>query len=196
MMFSGPLFPDWPFRGLEPHAYGLIMADPAWSFDNWSEVGEKKNPKAHYRCMPLEDIKSLPVVDLAARDCLIWLWATWPMLPHAIETLAAWGFAHSTGGEWRKVTKNGKSAFGPGYRLRTNSEPYLIGTRGNPPIGARNLRNGFDGLIRAHSQKPEESYERAERMAPGVRRVELFSRTNRPGWDCWGDEAGKFGDAA
>ena len=57
-------------------------------------------------------------------------------------------------------------------------------------------RDILEKLAREHSRKPEEAYAWAEAYMPGARRIELFSRTRRPGWDCWGNEAGKFGDAA
>jgi 5-methylcytosine-specific restriction endonuclease McrA len=74
------------FIDLRPSGgFDLICADPPWSFENWSKAGEVKNAKAQYDCTPLEWIKSLPVAALAANDCLLWLWATNPMLPHEID---------------------------------------------------------------------------------------------------------------
>ena len=51
-------------------------------------------------------------------------------------------------------------------------------------------------VSREYSRKPEEAYPAAELLMPDARRLELFSRTNRPGWDHFGNEAGKFGEAA
>lgn len=185
----------WPFKGLEPGSYRLIMADPAWSFENWSVKGEKKNAKAKYRCMPLDDIKRLPVRLLAAPDCVLWLWATNPMLDQAFEVIRAWGFTYKTGGSWEKMTKNGKQSFGPGYILRTSNEPYLIATVGKPKTSKR-VRTSFRGYVRGHSRKPLEGYRHAEElMLHQGPMLELFSRETQPGWDVWGDEVGKF-DAA
>ena len=189
------LFRNWPFAPHDPGSFGLIVADPPWSFDNWSAKGEKKNPKAHYSCMGLDAIKALPVAQLGARDCLLWLWATNPMLPQAIETMESWGFQFKTAGTWIKTTKHGKLAFGTGYVLRSASEPFLIGRRGKPPQGAKNIRSAFLAEAREHSRKPDIAYEMAERMAPAARRIELFSRVERPGWATWGDEVGKLASA-
>lgn len=121
------------FIALRPSGgFRLIMADPPWSFDNFSEAGEEKNAKAHYACTPLDWIKSLPVSTLAAENCVLWLWATNPMLPEALEVMRDWGFDYKTAGHWSKKTKHGKQAFGTGYILRCAGEPFLIGTRGNP----------------------------------------------------------------
>lgn len=177
-----------PFGG-----FGLIMADPPWRFTNWSAAGEGKNPTAHYDCEPLDWIKALPVDALAAENCLLWLWATNPMLPQALDVMAAWGFTFKTAGHWAKRTRHGKLAFGTGYILRCAGEPFLIGTRGQPCIGAKNVRSVIEGPIREHSRKPDEAFSAAEALVPERLRIEVFSRENRLGWSSWGDEVGKLG---
>jgi N6-adenosine-specific RNA methylase IME4 len=184
----------WPWPELAAHAYDLIMADPPWRFELYSEKGEEKSPQAHYRTMALEDIRALPVAGLAKPDCLLWLWATAPMLKAQIGILEAWGFAFKTSGVWIKTTPNGKIAFGTGYVLRNAHEPFLIGARGNPRT-ERDVRSVIVGRVRRHSEKPDEAFRAAEALMPGARRVELFSRTMRQGWETWGDEAGVFGSA-
>lgn len=198
------------FRDLRPSGgFDLIMADPPWSFDNWSAAGEAKNAKAAYDCTPLQWIEELPVAALAAPDCLLWLWATNPMLPQAIEVLLAWGFTFKTAGTWVKRTRHGKLGFGTGYVLRSANEPFLIGTMGAPRC-TRGTRSAvvsgggadwpasvitIEGETRAHSQKPEEGYAACEALMPEARRLELFSRTDRAGWSVWGDQVGKLGEA-
>lgn len=173
-------------------AYGLIMADPPWHFKTRSAKGvTKKGAGGHYQTQSLDWVKSLPVADLAARDCILWLWATNPMLDQALEVVTSWGFTFKTAGHWSKKTKTGKQAFGTGYILRCAGEPFLIGTIGKPKT-ARNVRSVIEGLIRENSRKPEEAFAAAEQLLPGVRRCELFSRQTRPGWDVMGDEIDKF----
>ncbi len=186
---------DWPWGDLQPHSYDFIMSDFAWSFSLRSEKGEAKSAQAQYRVMPLDQIKSLPVLDLCKEDAVHWMWATNPMLPQAIEVMRAQGFEYKTAGTWLKTTVHGKIAFGTGYVLRCSNEPFLIGTRGRPKT-AKSVRSGFTGLVREHSRKPEEAFAAAEKLMPKARRLELFSRTNRPGWDHFGDEAGKFDEVA
>lgn len=171
--------------------YGLIMADPPWHFANWSAAGEEKNASAQYRCQNLDWVKALRVGDLAAADCVLWLWATNPMLDVAFDVLRAWGFQFKTAGHWSKKTASGKQAFGTGYVLRCAGEPFLIGTTGNPKT-ARNVRSVIEGQVREHSRKPDEAFEAAERLCPDVQRCELFSRQERAGWDVMGDQVGKF----
>lgn len=186
---------DWPWGSLEAHSYDFIMSDFAWEFALRSSKGEGKSAQAQYRCMSLEQIKALPVLDLCAENSLHWMWATNPMLPQAIEAMKAQGFEYKTAGTWLKTTVHGKVAFGTGYILRSSNEPFIIGTRGNPKT-SRSVRSGFTGLAREHSRKPEEAYRAAEILMPTARRLELYSRTNRPGWDHFGDEAGKFNEVS
>lgn len=195
--------------------FGLIMADPPWAYAMRSEKGYAKAPEAQYRTMPLEEIKALPVEALAAPDCLLWLWAVNPQLPQAFEVLAAWGFTFKTAGTWLKRTAHGQVSFGTGYILRSSNEPFLIGTRGNPKT-TRATRSAviseevgelirediwpnpmitIEATAREHSRKPDEAFRACEDLMPEARRIELFSRTDRPGWAVWGDEAGKFGGA-
>lgn len=181
---------DATFADLPAQSFDFIMADPPWSFTDRSERGDKsKTAGAQYRVMTLADIKALPVLDLAAPNCLLWLWATNPMFPQALEVVKAWGFRYSTMGDWVKTTKNGKLAFGTGHRLRNCNEPFVIATRGEPRT-TRVVRSVVMGQVRKHSQKPEEAYREAVRLMPGehVRRLDLFSRTARPGWTAWGDQ--------
>lgn len=172
--------------------YGLIMADPPWQFKNYSKKGEKKAPGSQYNCMSLEEIKALQVGHLAGENCILWLWATNPLLNRAIEVLEAWGFAFVTAGTWMKTTRNGKMQWGPGYRLRSTNEPYLIGSIGKPLKGSASVPSGFGALAREHSRKPDLAYRHAEMMAPGAWALDLFSREVRAGWDNFGDEIGKF----
>lgn len=200
--------PPWPFGDCKPLSYGLIMADPPWPTKMRSAKGERKSAAAKYRLMSLADIAALPVHQLGAPDCVLFLWGVWNMLLNGGdpdrryananaarspigEVMAAWRFRYVTGGAWHKRTRRGKTAFGPGYRVRSACEPFFLGVIGNPATSRRE-RNLIEGLAREHSRKPEEAYAWCERYLPGVRRLELFSRTPRPGWDCWGDEAEKF----
>lgn len=173
--------------------FDFIMADPPWSFTNYSAKGETKGAKAQYDCTPAEWINALPVSALAAENCLLWLLATNPMLPVALATLEAWGFTFKTAGHWVKRTKHGKIAFGTGYVLRCAGEPFLIGSRGKPKT-SRSTRSVIEGPIREHSRKPDEAFAAAEALMPDARRIELFSREIRPGWSCWGNEQEKFND--
>ena len=193
---------DWPFGALLPFCADLIECDPPWAYALRSPKGEGKSAQAHYECMPLDAIKALPVNQLARRDCWLFLWATAPMLPQALNVMGAWGFTYKTRLAWRKMTKPGKNGepgkvrTGPGYIVRTQHEDVLIGCVGEPHY-AKALPSLIDGVAREHSRKPEEFYSLVEAFAPRAYRAALFSRQSRPGWQTWGNETTKFdGEAA
>lgn len=184
------------FIDLRPHGgFDLIVADPPWLYKNWSTHGTDKNAMAHYDCTPIDWIKKLPVAALAADDCLLWLWATNPMLPEGMQVLDAWGFTFKTAGHWVKRTTHGKLAFGTGYILRCAGEPFLIATRGQPKT-TRSTRSVIEGPIREHSRKPDEAFTAAELLMPEAKRLELFSRQQRAGWTVWGNQTEKFEEDA
>lgn len=182
----------WPFGGIRRGHYGAIVADPPWTFRAYSDKGLKKSPQAHYGCLSLNDIKALPVSDLGAPDCALVIWATAPMLPQAVDTMAAWGFAFKSAGAWAKRSSTGQAwAFGTGYCYRSAAEFWLLGTRGKPKGLSRSIRNLIVAPIREHSRKPDQMADDVERLFAGPY-LELFARQRRPGWDCWGNEVDRF----
>ncbi|MBO6755708.1 MAG: DNA methyltransferase [Roseibium sp.] len=188
----------WPFGELPMFGYDFIMADPHWRFETWSEKGRlSKGPDRHYQTAEISKIiKEFPIGYLASKTCLLWLWATHPMIDQQICAGRAWGFKFVTSGVWVKRTKHGKLAFGNGYRLRSASEPFVLFTMGNPET-TKSVRTVIEGPVREHSRKPDEAYQEAERLMPAAeRRLDLFSRETRPGWEAFGDEAGKFDQEA
>lgn len=193
------------FRAIPRSAYAMIAADPPWRYEARGE-GYEKSPQAHYSCMTTGQLARLDVADLAAPNCVLWLWAVGPLLDQAFELMRAWGFRYVTAGTWAKRTETGRCwAFGTGYTLRGCGEFFLIGKRGNPQALANNQRNfiapeDLDGILgdavlvdrkREHSRKPDSAYQVAEILFPGPR-LELFSREPRPGWSVFGNEARKF----
>lgn len=181
-----------PFAGLAG-GYGLILADPPWSFLTRSDKGKRKSPERHYDCMSIDDIKQLPVADLAGRDCVLALWSTAPHMDQALDVMKAWGFTYKTMGGWAKRSKRDTAwAFGTGYRYRNRMEPWLLGTRGSPGQLSRSITNLIVAPVREHSRKPDQMRQDLQAAFPGPY-VELFSRSGGdPNWAVWGNEVGKF----
>ena len=191
------LFEPSPFTSLPELQARVILADPPWSFKNYSAKGEAKNPSARYDCMPLDDIQALPVHELAdPTGCALIMWATAPMLPEAIQTMAKWGFEFKSAGAWAKQSQTGsKWAFGTGYCYRSAAEIWLLGTIGAPKQRARNVRNLIVSPVREHSRKPEQMRIDIERLWPGPY-IELFARERAAGWMSWGNDTDKFSGGA
>lgn len=176
--------------------YGVIYADPPWSFRNWSKKGTGRNAVSHYDCLDFGALASLPVSDLAAEDCALFLWATDPLLPRALELITAWGFEYKTVAfYWVKLNSAAKHEAdyftGLGYWTRANPEQCLLATRGKPNRRAKDVRRLIVEKRREHSRKPDIARERIERLVGGPY-VELFARETKRGWDCWGDQVALF----
>lgn len=73
--------------------YGVILADPPWAYRVWNKKDAKRTAEAHYPTMSMEAIKALPVDRIAAPDCTLFLWITFPMLREGWGVMDAWGFS-------------------------------------------------------------------------------------------------------
>ena len=189
--------------------YNIIYADPPWSY---SDKGCNGNAAQHYPLMKDADICALPVKDIAADDCVLFMWATYPKLKEALDVIKAWGFTYKTiGFQWVKQNRSGNGHFfGLGRWTRGNTEPCFIATKGDifpiilnddasaPCLIAtkgkpKRINPSVSQLVfsplRAHSQKPDEVRDKIVELMGDLPRVELFARSAAEGWDCWGNEA-------
>jgi len=150
--------------------------------------------------MDMDAIKSLPVAELAADNCCLFMWIVWPTMPEALTVMEAWGFKYKTVGFcWIKADATQVEMFddyidpymGLGYWTRANSEVCLLGTRGSPKRKNADVKQAIIEPKRQHSRKPDCVYERIERLVDGPY-IELFARTRRPNWDAWGNQTEMF----
>ena len=170
--------------------YAVIYADPPWQYRVYSTKHRTRGAELHYPTMCLEEIKALPVESLAARDCVLFLWATMPNLREAMEVIEAWGFTYKTVAfVWVKQNKLADSLFwGMGYWTRSNAELCLLATRGHPKRRSTRVHQVLLSHVEEHSRKPREVRERIEELMGRLPRIELFAREKAPGWDAWGNE--------
>lgn len=168
-----------------PHTYKTIYADPPWFERGGGKI--KRGADRHYSLMKTEDIKNLPVAELADPEgCHCYLWATNNHLKEAFEVLEAWGFEYVTLITWTK------DRVGLGQYFRGKTEHCLFGTtKKRLPYKVENGKRqqgvtGFWEPKREHSQKPEYMRQMIEKVSYGPR-IELFAREEHPGWDVWGD---------
>lgn len=164
--------------------YGVIYADPPWRFEPYNrETGMDRAADNHYPTMTIDQIKALAIP--AAEDCILFLWATVPMLTQALDVMTAWGFTYKSHFVWVK------DRAGTGYWNRNKHELLLVGTRGDIPAPAPG--DQYESVIEAssprHSAKPFHFREMIEEMFPTLPRRELFARGEPcDGWDQWGNE--------
>ena len=140
------------------------------------------------------------MAHLAAKDSVLFIWITWPILIDALDLIKAWGFTYKTCAfSWMKAHAGQIELFdeavavqvGLGYWTRANSDVCLLATRGRPKRLNADVRQGIIAPRREHSRKPDGIHERIERLVAGPY-LELFARQQRPGWTVWGNETDKF----
>lgn len=180
--------------------FGAILVDAPWHFKTWSAKGRDRCADKHYRTMTSDEICRIDVGSLARRDCVLFMWATWPMLNDALSVIDWWGFTYKTCAfAWMK-TQTVKNKYGPeqrklwsgtGYWTRANTEVCLLATRGSPKRKHRDVAQAILSERREHSRKPDEIHDRIERLVGGPY-LELFARKKRKGWTVWGEEVDKF----
>lgn len=164
--------------------YKTILADPPWSermLGKWQRR-HKAPEKIVYPTLSLDEIKSMPVDDLADEGCHLWLWTTNSHLRAGFDVMEAWGFKYLAPVTWVKP-----SGMGAWFVHRTQT--LLFGYKGKCVFPKARYKPTvlFANVERQHSRKPEESYRLIESVSPAPR-IELFARRPRDGWDVWGNE--------
>ena len=163
--------------------YSVIYADPPWKYDFSDSLS--RAVENHYPTMELEEIKSLPVQDIAADQAILFLWCPPAFTKKAIGVLEAWGFEYRTNMVWVK------DRIGSGQWVRQRHELLLIGRRGDfpTPEGGNRPDSVIESPRQEHSKKPDDTYSIIESMYPELERIELFARNKRTGWKGWGNQA-------
>jgi N6-adenosine-specific RNA methylase IME4 len=181
-----------------PRRFKVIYVDPPWKYQKF---GDERPGSAisHYPTMDIEELKNLKVdlgwgprrvKDLAdPKGCALVIWMTAPKTAEGMELLKAWGFDFVTKAFlWVKKTKTGKAHYGTGVYTRSSDEDAWLGKIGKITPKSKSVRREVVAPVRRHSQKPEDVYERIEELWDGPY-LELFSRSRRPGWCSWGNDA-------
>lgn len=140
--------------------------------------------------MSIEELCTLPVSEIAEKDCVLFLWATFPQLKEALQLIKAWGFQYKTVAfVWLKTNKKaGTWFYGLGFWTRGNAEICLLATKGHPKRQAKNVHQLIVSPIEAHSKKPEKARENIVPLMGDLPKIELFARKESPGWDVWENE--------
>lgn len=166
--------------------YNIIYADPPWKY-------REKGRKLHYKRQGKDWICNLPVQNILQENCFLFLWATMPLLPEALEVIEKWGFQYKTSGfVWVKRNKKTQSTWfwGMGSWTRANAEICLLATKGKPNRVHAGVHSVIDTPIEEHSKKPDLVRDKIVQLCGDLPRIELFARQQTKGWDCWGNEVG------
>lgn len=171
--------------------YNIIYADPPWKYWAWNEESENgsRNATDHYETMSLDDLKALPIDQIADKNCALLIWITNPLLPEGLELVKAWGFEYKTVAfSWMKTHQNGALYCGIGHYTRHGMELCILAVRGALKRQDTTVYQVLKAPVREHSRKPDEVRRRIVQLFGDLPRIELFSRQKPFGWDVWGNQ--------
>jgi len=169
--------------------YNIIYADPPWEYRNMGNIQATAN--SHYKTMKQKDIEDLGkyIKEISDKNCMLFMWATFPKIQEALNTIKAWGFEYKTiGFNWTKKNKNGSNFFGVGWYTKSNGEICLIGIKGKPIKISNKISQMIETTREQHSKKPAIVRNKIIELCGDLPRIELFARQYADGWDCWGSE--------
>lgn len=185
--------------------YGIIYMDPPWDYKRKGGPKHIGTAAQTYPTLKDEDIFNLNIAELAADDCFLFCWSTWPKLKEGITAIERWGFRYVTAAfVWVKTNKKATDTlfWGSGHYSRANTEPCLLGVKGKPKVLYHGVHQviphyNFNEFMPSeviasnikHSSKPPEARDRIIKLCGDIPRIELFARGPIPNWDSWGDEA-------
>ena len=178
-----------------------ICVDVPSRFMAYSSKGRQRSAERHYETMDVAELAAMaPVIQaLAGKDCALFYWTSGPFNAEALEVVKAWGFDYKS---WVFVWVKTKPSSGvleledlspkdlhwsTGFNSRGNVEAVLLAKRGSPLRLGADVHQVIIAPVGEHSEKPDETYRRIERLFPGPY-LELFARQPREGWTTWGNE--------
>lgn len=176
--------------------YDIIYADPPWQYSSGGARGGKFD-KLDYPTMSIKELKQLPVANISADDCALFMWVTSPFLAESVEIAKAWGFKYIRVDKvWSKKTTSGKPHAVCGPWGMTDVEFILLFTKGKICSKQRGVRNNLTlgEVVEAvypgkHSRKPDIFRNDILRRFPlTLNRLEMFAREKPLGWDVFGNE--------
>lgn len=169
--------------------YNIIYADPPWEYRDKASAG-RRGACYKYKTQKKSWIEELQVKNIAADNCVLFLWCTMPQIPVGLDVIKSWGFEHKTTAfTWIKKNKIADSFFwGGGSYTRANPELVFLGLKGKLKRLSASVHSVIYTSIEGHSKKPDETRDRIVQLFGELPRIELFARQKTEGWDVWGDE--------
>jgi N6-adenosine-specific RNA methylase IME4 len=170
--------------------YELIIVDPPWP----ETGGGGRGTDHHYETVQYDEIPALVLGAPCWRPArAFWFgcWTTANSYAHAVDLMRAAGVRHVTKWPWIKRTAQGTLHFGTGqYGSQGTVEDLLWGKRGTigraPGDYWQKAMAATETVVGAHSEKPDEIYEKARKIFDHTRALEMFARKPREGFDGWG----------
>ena len=172
--------------------YSIILADPPWKQSKGGAKKVRKNSSGKpldYPVCSIDEIKlHLSEADKHTTDnAVLFLWTIDKYLFEAQKIAEELGYKLHARMIWNKVT-----GIPAAFTVRYGHEYLLYMYKGKlTPVATEErgkIHTVFTEQVKAHSQKPEISFEIIERLYPSETKFEMYARKERNGWDCWGNE--------
>lgn len=172
--------------------YELIVADPPWKQAKGGKKSVRENSSGRpldYPVCSLEEIKEhLKAADaLTSDNTVLFLWTIDKYLFEAEEMAKELGYKLHARMIWNKVT-----GIPAAFTVRYGHEYLLYMYKGKlVPVATEErgkIHTVFTEQVKRHSQKPEISFEIINRLYPELKKLEMYARLEREGYDCWGNE--------
>jgi N6-adenosine-specific RNA methylase IME4 len=192
---------------LPPGKFSVIIVDAAWDMKRIDTIVALSPKELDYDTMSNEEIRNFfqnYVVPIAADDCHLFVWVPQTYLPFALSMLTELGFTYGYLHTWHKTT-----GFQPFNRPKYNSEFVIYAYKGSPKFVDTTAFStcfpnftketeiddeealAIENTSRQHSRKPDLFYDTIRRVTDG-RRIDMFSRESREGFDQFGDQVRAF----
>lgn len=168
--------------------YEIVYVDLPLTYDDKALAGNR-GAGCKYDLLTDEELLNLPISSISDKNCLLFLWATFPKIQICLDCIKAWNFEYKTVAfVWVKKFKNGRNFIGMGRWTRANSEIVLLATKGKPKRINAGISQIIESPIKSHSQKPDIVRNKIIQLVGNLSRIELFARTKVHGWDTWGND--------
>ncbi len=178
---------------MEIEKYEIIYADPAWKQSKGGKKSVRKNSsgmKLDYDVMDFENIRQTLLWffnNKTTKDHCIFIWTIDKYLTDTDLMMVEFGYKRHARFIWDKVT-----GIPAAFTVRYSHEYLLWYYKSKLLPIEKSERGKFSTVMREkvikHSKKPELAYQMIERLYPNFRKLELFARERRLGWDSWGNE--------
>jgi len=162
--------------------YQVIYADPPWQYNDKQNIDNLGGAEKHYPTMSINELCEMKIPK-TKDNAVLFLWTTAPILEDAFKIINTWNFKYKAHFIWDKVQHN------MGHYNSVRHELLLIATKGNCLPDNVKLFDSVQTIekTKKHSEKPTHFYEIIETLYKG-KKIELFARNKREGWDSWGNE--------
>lgn len=173
-------------------SYEIIYSDPPWkqTKGNARKCRPRQGKTLDYETMSVSDcIKAqVPFFEAAAENHNVFMWSIDKFLHETEIEMQKLGYRLHARIVWDKT-----NGIAPAFTVRFAHEYLLWFYKPKKMLKPRaETRGKYTTVMREpstyHSHKPICAYEMLEDMFPNARKIELFARNERDGWDCWGNE--------